>query len=327
MPCLTGHDRLMKNSSAHLFRAFGTDGQFEASAPDWIHLLPAGVFSAWDGRGPFTLKDPDNVIATSMAKGPLPIDQDHATDYAQQTGVSAPARGWIVEMQARKDGVWGRVEWTETGKALLADRAYRGISPVIIFDKDKVVLAIRRAALTNDPALDQLTTVFSGDQDMNWKEKLAALVGLGADASDEDVLAAVEKAMAKPDDTASMAALKAQADEQIAVLSAKVDDLKGQLLTMSAEDQRKEATRLVDAAISEGKPIKARREDWIELFASSPDKAKALLEAMPSINGEPVKGDDGEQKSAALSAEEAHVTKLLGLDKDKFLAARRNEEE
>lgn len=315
----------MKNGSTHLFRSFGSEAS-SGSVPEWIHLLPAGTFSAWDGRGPFYLKDADKVISTSMAKGPLPIDQDHATDMVSQTGMPAPARGWIVEMQARDDGIWGRVEWTETGKALLADRAYRGISPVIIFDKGSTVLAIRRAALTNDPALDQLTTVFSGDYQMNWKEELAALVGLGADASDEDVLAAVKKSMVKPEEVETMAAQKVDAEKKIASLTETVNGLKTELATLSANSHLKAAEQAVDAAIAAGKPIKPQRATWVELFAADPDKAQAALDNLPSINGEPIEGDDGEKK-AKLSAEEAEAVKLTGITEEDYLAARQDEKE
>ncbi len=52
------------------------------------------------------------------------------------------ARGWIVELQARDDGIWGRVEWTGAGRALIEDRAYRGISPNLLVDRNGVVRAI-----------------------------------------------------------------------------------------------------------------------------------------------------------------------------------------
>ena len=58
----------------------------------------------------------------------------------------APARGWIVELQGRQDGIWGKVEWTATGRDLVAGKAYRGISPVIEHRPDNSIIAIRRAS-------------------------------------------------------------------------------------------------------------------------------------------------------------------------------------
>src|SRR5271154_7093118 len=61
-----------------------------AAAPEWIELLPAGVFYARDGRGPFRLDDPAAVIASTtamqMAAG-LPVDYDHATDFGAPDSV------------------------------------------------------------------------------------------------------------------------------------------------------------------------------------------------------------------------------------------------
>lgn len=121
--------------------------------PEWVHLVPAGTFTGVDGRGPYQLDDPIGVIARSMADGPVPIDENHATDLAR--GHSARAQGWIVAMEARADGVWGKVEWTEAGRARFSERAYRGLSPVLAHDDETspIVRRILRAALVNDPNL------------------------------------------------------------------------------------------------------------------------------------------------------------------------------
>jgi len=127
-----------------------------AVVPDWVHLLPMGKFGGADGRGPWTVANALAVIAASMAQGRLPVDENHATDLAAPAGQPSPARGWIVEMQARPDGIWGRVEWNETGRTMLAARTYRSISPVFIHSPNGAVTQILRAALTNVPNLLQL---------------------------------------------------------------------------------------------------------------------------------------------------------------------------
>ena len=102
------------------------------AAPEWVHLLPAGEIQTGDGRGPYRVADAVALLAASLTEDDrLPIDENHATDLAAPEGRPAPARGWIVELQARADGIWGRVEWTREGKRLVLGRAYRGISPVI----------------------------------------------------------------------------------------------------------------------------------------------------------------------------------------------------
>ena len=97
-----------------------------AAAPEWIELLPAGVFYGRDGRGPFRLDDPAAVIASTTAlqmNAGLPIDYDHATDFGAPEGRPAPAAGWIRELEVRTGAVWGRVEWT--ARAASFDRRAR----------------------------------------------------------------------------------------------------------------------------------------------------------------------------------------------------------
>jgi phage I-like protein len=127
--------------------------------PVWVHLLPGGKFFGSDGRGPYTVRSPDNVIAASMAAGRLPMDENHSTQVASPQGRPAPARGWIVALQARPDGIWGEVEWNEAGHALMTQKAYRSVSPVFAHEKDGTITRLISAALTNAPNLKQLTSL------------------------------------------------------------------------------------------------------------------------------------------------------------------------
>lgn len=161
------------------------------AAPEWVHLTPAGTFSGVDGRGPYRVEDAQAIIGASMAAGKLAIDENHAIDKAAPEGRPAPARGWIVAMEARADGIWGRVEWTGEGKRLVDDHAYRGFSPVIVSEKATgKVLRILRGALTNDPNLT-LTTLHNRENDMTFLVKLRQALGLKDDAAEDAVLAAV----------------------------------------------------------------------------------------------------------------------------------------
>ncbi len=138
------------------------------AAPEWLHLLPNGRITAKDGRGPFRLENAAQVAASSLAQagGKLVLDENHATDLAAPKGGAAPARGWIVDLQARSDGIWGRVLWSEAAKRSKAWMEYRGVSPVIVHRKDGMIEAILRASLVNQPNLVGLTSlhnVFASD--------------------------------------------------------------------------------------------------------------------------------------------------------------------
>jgi len=134
----------------------GTALGIHSSAPAWIELLPAGDFAGRDGRGPFRLSNPGAVIAATdglrMEAG-LPIDYDHATDFAAPVGRAAPAAGWIRAMEVREGALWGNVEWTRHGAAAVITHEYRYISPVFEYSQDGEVQRLLRAALTNNPNL------------------------------------------------------------------------------------------------------------------------------------------------------------------------------
>lgn len=200
-------------------------------APEWVHLTPAGTFSGVDGRGPYQVEDAQAIIGASMAAGKLAIDENHAIDKAAPEGRPAPARGWIVAMEARADGIWGRVEWTGEGKRLVDDHAYRGFSPVFVSEKATgKVLRILRGALTNDPNLS-LTTLHNRENDMDFLAKLRKALGLTDDAAEDAVLttvtshAAIAAAQGKPvARIAEAAGLKAEAsvDDVVTHLQARL---------------------------------------------------------------------------------------------------------
>ncbi len=182
------------------------DADLSSSAPpEWVMLIPAGEFSGRDGRGPFRLNDAARVIAATEALGltaGVPIDYDHATDFAAPKGRPAPAAGWIRELQERDGALWGNVDWTPHGATAITSREYRYISPVFQYSPDGAVTRLLRAGLTNNPNLyltaisaraAQLTAPHSeGDEAMDTLlQQLCEMLGLDDDASPEEALAAV----------------------------------------------------------------------------------------------------------------------------------------
>lgn len=125
-------------------------------APDWIMVIPSDGFSGRDGRGPYEV-DPQKVIERTLALGfsaGLPIDYDHASDFAAPNGGRAPAAGWMTDLQVHDGAIWAHVEWTDKGREAVASHEYRYISPVFSHDeKTGEVLTLLRAGLTNSPNL------------------------------------------------------------------------------------------------------------------------------------------------------------------------------
>jgi phage I-like protein len=352
----TRSDLIVLAASAAL-PALGNDG----AVPEWVQLLPVaqGAVETFDGRGPYHVTDLQSVIQASMAwERGIPIDENHATDL--RPGHEAPARGWIVELQARPDGLWGRVEWTAAGRALVADKAYRGISPVLMVDpKDKrTVKLIPRASLVNVPNLRGLAALNTEETlRMEGMSKIAEKLGLAADASLDQILAKIgsmtEKSDAKPDAAlqsalaeigttvglptgtpdAIVAAVKVKAagGGDVVALQAELTSVKGQLTELQTERKRAASEAYVDGEMKKGRTgiTAASREHLITLHMSQPDQAKAIIEAQPIVTPTavvpsvtPPTDKDG---NLQLNAEQLAAAKALGIAPDAYLKTLKEE--
>lgn len=319
----------------------------EGDAPDWVHLLPAAQaeIRTFDGRGPYRVTDPAAVIAASFsdprdAKG-LIIDENHATDLAAGMGLPSPSRGKIVELQTRPDGIWGRVDWTEAGRALVTDRAYRGISPVFRHDKSGTVTRVLRASLVNNPNLRGLAPLHMENQ-MTLAQRLAELLGKPATASEDELLAAIPKpdtaiiaAMAEIGtafgvDGSNTAAVIAAAraakagNGDVVALQSQLTSLQAELATLKAATSRSASEAYVDGEIARKRVglNATTRETYVALHMSQPDTARTLIEAMPTLAGADLARTppQGSEQMTALNADQAKAADLLGVDRKAYLA-------
>ncbi len=318
-----------------------------AEVPDWVHLLPAqgGAVQTTDGRGPYRLADAAAVIAASMATPErLVVDENHATDLASPKGGAAPARGWITALQARDDGIWAAVEWTGAGRALLADRAYRGVSPVILHRKDGTIDRILRASLTNTPNLKGQVTLNSEDPMDKIMAAIAKAVGLDEGADGEAILAAIRKMKHVPDSatalqsalgevatilgtTADPAAITAAAKaaksgaDGIVALQAEVTSLTEKLNAVTAATARAKAEAFVDGAIRAGRAgVKPLRDHYVTMHMADPARVEKEIGAMPVLGGGTVlAAPAADGPIVSLNAEQLAVATALGLTTEAYL--------
>lgn len=163
-------------------------------------LFPFGTSMGADGRGPYHLTDMQAVIERSLRPlVDIAIDRDHQFDVLPP-GTEKPAAGWIKELQARADGIYGRPDWTPRAQQQIADGEYRYISPGFMHDRTGNVKKIFRASLVNDPNLE-MKAVAAADRLSQTQEtipmeellkQLADLLGLGDDATEASVLEAIK---------------------------------------------------------------------------------------------------------------------------------------
>lgn len=278
--------------------------------PDWVQLLPAGEIATADGRGPYRVAGDLAALAAqslAAAQGRLPLDENHATDLAAPIGQPSPARGWIVELQARAGGLWGRIEWTEAGRALMAGKAYRYVSPVIRHLKDGTVTALLRAALTNTPNFRGMTALNS-ETTMDLA-KLRTALGLKPDADAAAIVAAVE-------------ALKTTASAQAAIArAAGLDEGAEATAIQSAVTKLKSAADAGDTAVQAAlKPIAIAAglkddakpdavEAAVKTLASQGDgkTVAALQSELTTVAGELKTLQDGTARDKATAAIDAAI--------------------
>lgn len=270
------------------------------------------------------------------------IDENHATDLLAARGESAPARAWIVGLEARTDGIWGKVEWTPSGQQLMAEKAYRYVSPVIRHRPDGTIEAVLRASLVNKPNLRGLTALHQEETSMDFMEQLRKALGLADDATEAAILEAISASRTELQSAlapiATQLGLQAGADqaavlagvEQLATRTGTGDSeiitaLQSELATVATElksmkeaGARKAAEAFVDNAIKAGRVgVKPMRDRYVSMHMEKPAETEELISAMPTLGaGNTVvpaapPARDGE---ISLNAEQRSVAKMLGLD-------------
>jgi phage I-like protein len=288
----------------------GTALAEDGPAPEWIELLPAGVFVGRDGRGPYRLSDPEAVIAGTRDLGMhagIPIDYDHATDLAAPHGRPAPAAGWIRELAVRDGAIWGRVEWTRHGAAAVTTHEYRYISPVFEHGHDGEVVRLLRAALTNNPNL--YLTAIAAARDASSDEadgldgvltqlagELCAILGIDEGSSPDEIVDAVRaltEADAEPDapgdgnsagEVAAKLAEGAGADPSRFVPVAHFQQTLSELHTLRATRASERAENAVSGAIRAGKLVPAQREWALAYCAADYEGFETFVARQPALS-------------------------------------------
>ena len=314
-------------------------------APEVISVLPLGHVTS--AKGEF------NVDGESFSAMKAQIAQrgvDLVVDYEHQTltGEQAPAAGWVKELFLDDGQIKARVEWTDKAKAYLENREYRYLSPVITVRKtDNKAMGLHSIALTNTPAIEHMEAIvnslnFEGGQNtMNeFMKKLAALLGLGEDATEEQVAealkacveenkslkeSAAEAAKQQPAEDDKVVANKAvcellglkagaaTADVAAAIMALKGGNIGGvnlveQVKSLEAKLADRDAEEAVELALKAGKITPAQR-DWAKGYAlKSLDDFRGFVEKAPQVV--PM-GTVGGSEPLALKNEELDEATLL----------------
>lgn len=313
-------------------------------APEIISVLPLGHVKS--AKGEF---DVDGESFAAMKAQIAQRGVDLVIDYEHQTltGEQAPAAGWVKELFLDDRQIKARVEWTDRAKVYLSNREYRYLSPVITVRKaDNKAMGLHSIALTNTPAIEHMEAIvnsldFEGGQNtMDFMKELAKLLGLGEDATEEQVKealkacleenkslkeSAAEAAKQQPPEDDKVVANKevcellglkagaATADVAAAIMALKGGNIGGVNLVERVKDLEakladRDAEEAVEMALKAGK-ITPTQRDWAKGYALKDlDDFRGFVEKAPQVV--PM-GDVGGSESLVLKHGEVDEATLL----------------
>ena len=326
----------------------------------WCQLLPAGHFSARDGR-PFDVTGGqgwfiDGEIAGRLIEGVRALNQDVLIDYEhnqlrKDKGLPPEqlvAAGWFNadEMQWREgEGLFIHPRWTAAA----------------VFPYDTAtgaVLQIRLAALTNDPGatgMKKLTALAADLPDILQQEnkpmnetlrKLLARLGVtvpeNADITDEQASAALSALDALETDAGKVASLSAELEkaQKAAVDLTKYvpvesyNALRDELAQATALSATASLSAVLDKAEQEGRIFKSERAYLEQLGGqigvaalSAQLEKKQPIAALSAMQTTTAKIPSQEKTAVAvLSADEQAAVKALGITEAEYLKMKQEQE-
>ncbi|MCY9765058.1 phage protease, partial [Paenibacillus alvei] len=215
------------NKLKRLIVCSGTASEVQG-VPTVIKLLPMGLVKSQKGN--FIVDEESfQAIKETFQRRALDI----VIDYEHQTleDVQAPAGGWIKELSLEDDAIVGKVEWTPKAEEYLKNKEYRYLSPVVLVRKsDQKAVVLHSVALTNTPAIDGMYPIVNsldisqydeGGDEMDFLKKLAEMLGLSADATEEEIMQKLQGLQANSTEE------KKEEDEEEIVANKTITDLLG----------------------------------------------------------------------------------------------------
>lgn len=328
--------------------------------PTEFRIFRAGENRTKKGVFLFEKKDAEQLMAKAEEHAAdYSIDYGHAMFSIFSSGHPADthsAAGWF-KPQLRAGELWATdVSWTPLATRKITDREFRYISPTFNRDESGHIQELCNVALTNIPATNGLRPLVASatpeqreflaaledptyphhpppPQESPMNQALLALLGLAADATEAQLLAAVtelaQKAAGGLEPTlATLTAKKTPAEilgtlmawkttaETVPTLTARITEIEG-------ERAKSEVKALLDQAVADGKVAPAQVAMLTTMGQQNLEQLKAFVAAMPAVLPkkklkEPADGEG----VVTLSGEDLKVAQLMGTDPKKLAALR-----
>lgn len=173
----------------------------DGEAVTWLQALPLGKYKH-PLYGVINIT-PERVrrFAQNVKDGVRGTDLDIDYDHKQHSGKAA---GWVRDAEARADGLWLAVEWTEPAREAIKNGEYRYFSPefVDVWTHPKTSQVYKDVlfggAITNRPFLKDILPInmsdlTGGEQVDEFLKELRDKLGLPEEATQEQILEAASK--------------------------------------------------------------------------------------------------------------------------------------
>ena len=235
-----------------------------------VQICPVGDFPNGDRDQHCTLEALKNVVTRWKEDGEkeVLVDFEHNSEAGGTSDTSAAA--WVTNLRADQErGLVGDFKLTDLGAEAISNRRLRFLSVAWLVNKEtREPMVIRSIALTNKPNIPVapvLNRETSGginvEEEMKGPtmDKLKEALGLSADATEDQILAAVKEAL--------------KAKEEVAELKANAEKAK---LEAEAEEFAEKNKAKCDKAV-----LKAQ-------FIANKEVAQALVAGIPAAKVETV---------------------------------------
>ena len=286
---------------------------FQILQDDWVQLAPLGDHAHSLGIQRFTpafiqnIANRFNGFFARMGRlfSGAPTFEGHH-DIEPDKYPNSRSYGWIMALEARSDGLWGRMTWTPEGREMLQNGAFKFVSPVFIGkpiaqENGKTVfepIAFKSLALTNEPNLPLPPLANSKDS----MTTITEILGLAADANADQIIEAARalngRVTTLENENQNLRTSARSADENARVLANTQTELSNAIARADAAQTRLVELMLANA-IEKGCITLAEREQWQGAFTKDFTAAEtALANKAPALNTESKTRELGNHKNA-----------------------------
>lgn len=303
---------------------------------EFQQVLAVGYFfNDWYGELIFTKSFIDALVLNwkNKALG----TQEPYLDTEHDHGIS---NGWVLDMEARDDGLYIKWDFTTRGKELVASKLYKYFSSWIDVALDistgkRTYPVFFGAALTNNPALNIMSEVHlekkgstgspsetvneagvAGNKEhaMDLEKILEAINGLSeADRIRLNVQLSTTK---KPDVTQEQIL---QLSSENAVLKTTVTELSTSLKEITTRITLEHKNAVIKEAIEAGRIIPADKKSWEDRYDAAPKVVEEILNNLPKAVDLSTHGS-GEGTEITLSTDDVEAAKNLGISVEEYKA-------